>query len=52
MVDCWSKCPSDRPSFRIISEDAEKMLLDKGIGDIYFDVTKDQDWKKNNFIEI
>jgi len=43
MVDCWSKCPSDRPSFRIISEDAEKMLLDKGIGDIYFDVTKDQD---------
>ena len=35
MQDCWSLSPSERPNFRTISEDSEKMLYNLGIAEDY-----------------
>ena len=38
MQDCWLVVPGERPTFRIISEDAEKMMLDLGVADDYLNL--------------
>merc|ERR1711935_90181 len=42
MQDCWHVSPSSRPTFRSISEDAEKMLYNLGVAEDYLTFGDDE----------